>query len=171
MKIIPISLKEANEFVKRYHRHNKPVVTHKVSIGLEQNGELVGVGIAGRPISRILDDGRTLELRRVCVKDGFQNACSKLMARLKRIGQLLGYTRIITYTLQKESGASLRAIGGRPVARKPSSSWALRPGSGEHQAVYDEPKYRWELLERSENDKNESRKQSPEKKKKISREP
>ena len=49
MKIVPISLKDANEFVAKHHRHNKPTQGHKFSIGLEQDGQLVGVAIAGRP--------------------------------------------------------------------------------------------------------------------------
>ena len=33
MKVIPISLKQANDFVEKYHRHHNPVVGHKFSIG------------------------------------------------------------------------------------------------------------------------------------------
>lgn len=33
MRVIPISLKQANEFVEKYHRHHNPVVGHKFSIG------------------------------------------------------------------------------------------------------------------------------------------
>jgi hypothetical protein len=34
--ITPITLNEANEFVEKYHRHHKPVVGHKFSIGVEK---------------------------------------------------------------------------------------------------------------------------------------
>jgi hypothetical protein len=60
---VPLTLQAANAFVGRYHRHNKPTVGHKFSVGLSLNGELVGVGIAGRPVARHLDDGKTLRLR------------------------------------------------------------------------------------------------------------
>ena len=146
VRFVPLDLRVANAFVAELHRHNGPTCGHKFSIGLEENGELIGVGIAGRPVARLLDNGKTLELRRVCVKDGYPNACSQLLARLKRIGQLMGYEKIITYTLQKESGASLRAVKARVVAEinKPSN-WSRRPGTHGHQPVYDEPKFRWEL--------------------------
>lgn len=32
LELVPITLKEANAFVVRYHRHHKPVVGHKFSI-------------------------------------------------------------------------------------------------------------------------------------------
>src|SRR5262249_59291009 len=116
----------------------------KCRSGLVSNGELVGVGIAGRPVARHLDNGMTLEATRVCVAPGHQNACSKLYARLKRIGQLMGYTSIKTYTLLEESGCSLRAIGAVPERYCPPSHWN-RPGAT-YQPVYDKEKTRWELL-------------------------
>lgn len=146
MKVIPLDLKRANDFVALHHRHNDPTSGHKFSIGLEVNGELVGVGIAGRPIARALDNGRTLELRRICVKDNLKNGCSKLIAQLRRIGQLMGYERIITYTLQKESGASLRAVKAHCAAKVAPSNWTRKGRETKHHPVYDEPKYRWELL-------------------------
>ena len=132
-------------FVERYHRHNKKVLTHKFSIGLEEQGELIGVAIGAIPIARLLDDGKTFEIRRVCVKDGFQNACSKLLARMKRIAQLMGYERIITYTLQKESGSSLKAIKARRVAELRPARWKRKGKLGTYQKACDEWKYRWEL--------------------------
>lgn len=116
MRIVPLDLKTANAFVEEHHRHNKKVVTHRFSIGLEEESELIGVAIASNPVARLLNDGKTLEIRRVFVKEGFANACSKLLARMRRIGQLMGYEKIITYTLQKECGSSLKAVGARRVA-------------------------------------------------------
>ena len=77
MFLIPISLKDANAFVAEHHRHHKPVVGHKFSIGCAQEGRLVGVAIVGRPVSRHLDDGLTLEVNRLCTT-GEKNACSML---------------------------------------------------------------------------------------------
>ena len=57
LRLKPISLRDANEYVRKYHRHHKPVAGHKFSIGCEADGELVGVIIAGRPVSRYLDGG------------------------------------------------------------------------------------------------------------------
>lgn len=148
MKIIPLDLKTANDFVEKHHRHNTKVVTHRFSIGLEQDGELIGVAIASNPVARMLNDNKTLEIRRVCVKDGFANACSKLLARSKRIGQLMGYEKIITYTLQKECGSSLKAVGARRVAEVPPGHWKRKGRLSAYQPVFDEWKYRWEVQDK-----------------------
>lgn len=147
MKFVPVTLKEANEFVEKFHRHNKRTQGHKFSIGLKKDGELIGVAIAGRPVSRHLDDGRTLEVLRVCVRDGFPNACSKLYARVKRIGQLFGYEKVKTYTLTSESQSSLKAIRAVPEARVRPHSWNSPSRPRKDQAVYHLPKIRWELSE------------------------
>ena len=90
-KTIPISLKAANEFVTTHHRHNKKTAGHKFSIGAMLDGELIGVAICGRPVARALDNGTTLEVLRVCIKDPApRNACSYLYARCKKSGRLWG---------------------------------------------------------------------------------
>lgn len=147
LEIVPISLEKANAFVEQYHRHNKKVISHKFSIGLENNGELIGVGIASHPIARLLEDGKTLELRRICVKDGYPNACSKIMGRMKQIGMFMGYKRIITYTLQSEPGSSLRAIRAKRVAAAPPRKWERTGRLTQDQAIFHEWKWRWELLD------------------------
>ena len=69
LKVIPLSLREANEFVTKNHRHNKKCTGHKFSIGAEYQGKLVGVAIVGRPVARKLDNRFTLEINRNCVLD------------------------------------------------------------------------------------------------------
>ena len=75
LSLTPVSLSEANAFVARCHRHHKPVVGHKFSIGWMADGRLVGDAIVGRPVSRYLDNGLTPEVNRLCT-DGTKNACS-----------------------------------------------------------------------------------------------
>jgi hypothetical protein len=117
-----------------------------VSIGLAtEDGTLIGVGIAGRPIARALDDGRTIELLRVCIASGYPNACSQVYAHLRRLCQLLGYERIITYTLQRETGSSLRAIGATPEHDVPGRSWSTPSRPRADHAVTFEDKVRWRL--------------------------
>ena len=110
LTLVPISLADANAFVARNHRHHKPVTGHKFSIGCTENGELVGVAIVGRPVSRYLDNGLTLEVNRLCTT-GSKNACSFLYAAAARAAKAMGYRKIITYTLDTEPGTSLRAAG------------------------------------------------------------
>jgi hypothetical protein len=58
-----------------------------------------------------LDAEGACEITRLCVVPGARHAASALLAKAKRLGQALGYEKIITYTLEEEGGASLRAAG------------------------------------------------------------
>ena len=144
MEAVPIHIKEANAFVAKYHRHSLPTVGGKFAVGAVERGKLVGVAIAGRPVARPLDDGKTIEVLRVCT-DGTPNCCSFLYARVARIARLFGYTRVITYTLEEESGASLRAVGGRIVGQVEPREWSVPTRRRKSQAVYGKKKLRWEL--------------------------
>ena len=74
MKVVPITLKQANAYVIQNHRHHSKVQGCKFCIGaVDDNGELRGVAITGRPVSRYLDDGATAEITRLCT-DGYRNA-------------------------------------------------------------------------------------------------
>ena len=144
MEVQPLHLREANDFVAKYHRHNLPTVGGKFAVGAAVAGKLVGVAIAGRPVARKLDDGKTLEVLRVCT-DGTPNACSFLYARIAKIARLMGYEKVITYTLESEGGASLRAVGAKPTGPLFSHEWGNLARPRKSQSVYQEPKYRWEL--------------------------
>ena len=127
MEIVPMTLAEANEFVRRYHRHHGPVVGAKFAVGLALGEEVIGVAIVGRPVSRALDDGWTLEVTRCCVKPGApKGACSKLYARCWQIVRLMGYRRLVTYTLPSESGASLRGAGWKCIGVCGGGTWNRR---------------------------------------------
>lgn len=109
MKIIPITLKAANAFVTAYHRHHRKCTGCKFCLGLKnQNDDLIGVAICGRPVSRYYDDGLTLEINRLCTL-GECNACSQLYGACIRVAKNMGYRKVITYTLESEDGASLKA--------------------------------------------------------------
>ena len=122
LTLIPISLALANAFVAQHHRHHQPVIGHKYSIGCALGSRLIGVAITGRPVSRYLDDGTTLEVTRLCT-DGTPNACSILYAASARAAKAMGYTKIITYTLDTENGASLRAAGWRCEGLAGGKQW------------------------------------------------
>ena len=149
LTLIPVSLAQANEFVRQHHRHHKPVAGHKFSIGCAENGRLCAVAIVGRPVSRYLDDGFTLEVNRLC-SDGTKNACSILYAAAARAARAMGYYKIITYTLDTESGASLRAAGWTNAGLAGGKAWtgSRRPTQPLYPA---QMKYRYEkrLNERS----------------------
>jgi hypothetical protein len=122
LSLVPTSLAEANLFVSRHHRHHKPVIGHKFSIGLSDGEAVRGVAIIGRPVSRYLDNGWTLEVTRCCT-DGISNGCSMLYRAAWRVAQNLGYRRLITYLLYRETGASLRGAGFKLVGITKGGSW------------------------------------------------
>ena len=94
LTVKPMSLADANRFVAEHHRHHKPVRGHKFSLGCMANDRLAGVAIVGRPVSRYLDDGLTLEVNRLCT-DGTKNACSFLYGAAARAAKVLGYHRLL----------------------------------------------------------------------------
>lgn len=125
MTIVPCSLEDANAFVERFHRHHKPVPGSKFCIAIEQDEIIRGVVIVGRPVSRMLDNGWTLEVNRCCT-DGIKNGCSMLYGAAWRAAKAIGYRKLITYTLPEEGGVSLRASGWRLIGEAGGGSWSRK---------------------------------------------
>lgn len=123
LNTMPITLKEAAQFVNSYHRHHVAPQGHKFSIGLTDGDSLIGVIIAGRPVARHNDDGFTLEVTRCCVKPTYKNGCSKLYAAVCSIAREMGYKKVITYTLAGEQGSSLKASGFELLGVSRGGSW------------------------------------------------
>jgi hypothetical protein len=144
LRTVPVTFAQAKAFVGDWHRHHRPPTGHKYSIGVADGEVLVGVAIVGRPVARLLDDGQTLEVVRVAT-DGHRNACSLLYAAAWQAAKALGYRRMITYTRQDESGASLRAAGWRIVASRPPSPGWSRPSRPRHDHGVDHTaRHRWQ---------------------------
>lgn len=125
---IPISRKEANDYIEKLHRHHGKTVDDKYRLGAVVGNKIVGIVQVGRPVSRYLDDGKTVEILRLCT-DGTPNACLYLHSRAVKIAYLLGYEKVITYTLLSDNGASLKASGFTldGVTRGGSRSCKSRP--------------------------------------------
>lgn len=121
--LVPCTIADAKRFVGRHHRHNGAPHVALFAVGVG-NPELCGVAIVGRPIARRLMDGVTAEILRVCT-NGERNAGSMLYGACVRACRSLGYHRVITYTLESESGASLRATGAtsQPATTRVGQSW------------------------------------------------
>lgn len=111
LRVRPVTISDARRFVGRLHRHNLPPRGGLFATGIEDDdGTLRGVAIASRPVARMLDDGRTIEVTRTCT-DGVENGCSMLYGAIWRAARALGYQRGYTYTLASEPGTSLLAAG------------------------------------------------------------
>lgn len=144
LKIVPMTLKEANAFVDEHHRHHGPSVGHKFSIGVkDEDGKVRGAAIAGRPVARGSDNGARLEVTRLAT-DGCQNACSALYAAVRRIAKEMGFDFVGTYILASEPGTSLKASGWVQKYNVRGRSWSCksRPREDDHPL---EDKVYWEV--------------------------
>ena len=145
IEVQPCSLADAQRLVECLHRHHGKVAGHKFSLMARVLDRLsraeAGVVIVGRPVSRHLDDGRTLEITRLATRS-FPNIASKLLASAAREVRKRGFSRVITYTLATESGASLIAAGFSADFRTKGGSWnsPSRARTDKHPTG---PKTRW----------------------------
>lgn len=141
LEIVPIKQSEAKMFIKQNHRHHLPPVGSIFQIACSDGEKIVGVAMVGRPVARGLDDGWTVEVNRLC-SDGTKNVCSKLYAACRKAARALGYRKIVTYTLESESGTSLKAAGWKMEAKTLGGSWSCetRPRVDKHPL---QQKIRW----------------------------
>ena len=148
LHVVPLTLKAANDFVALHHRHHGAVTggLDYFRVGaVDETGDIRAVAIVSRPPNRNSDDGVTCEVVRLA-SDGTRNACSFLYGACARISREMGFQRLITYTLESESGASLRAAGWRLEKSGIKSWWQSHQVAGrtvkarEH---YGQRKLRW----------------------------
>jgi hypothetical protein len=146
LTIVPVTFRQACVFIAEHHRHHRPPAGMKFALGVaDDSGELVGVATVGRPVARHMDDGRTLEVTRTCTR-GSRNANSMLYGTAWRVARAMGYRRMITYTQQGETGASLRAAGLHPVAMLPARPGWHTPSRPRTISRTDRiPRTRWEI--------------------------
>ena len=142
LSLVPITLREANAYVQRHHRHHGPRGRLDLfAVGVE-SGEVCGVAIISRANARMLCDGYTAEVTRVCT-DGTPNACSMLYGAAWRAARALGYRRLVTYTLPEEGGTSLRAAGWKLIGEAGGGPWS-RNGRPRVDLHPTQEKLRWE---------------------------
>lgn len=150
LTIVPCTLAQANVYIAEKHRHYKPVTASRFALAAaDESGKARGVAIIGLPVARAYwppSECWTAEVRRVCT-DGCKNACSILYAAAWRAARNIGYKRLITYTLETESGASLRAAGWSRVARCQERSWDTPSRRREITQASNISKWRWEVCE------------------------
>jgi len=122
--VVPITLPVANRHVGLWHRHHAPIPGGFAwfCVGAVHDGALVGVAIAGRPTNRNNDDRTTVEVLRVAT-NGTEHAPSALLGACARAAKAIGASRVITYTLDSEGGASLRGAGWVREADGITSWW------------------------------------------------
>lgn len=143
LSIVPTTLTDAHEFVRQHHRHHRPSRGGLFAVAVASGMKVVGVAVVGRPVARMLQDGWTVEITRLCTT-GEHNACSMLYRAAWRGAKALGWRRLVTYTLPEEGGASLRGAGFREIGRAGGGSWSVpsRPRVDRHPT---QEKIRWEV--------------------------
>lgn len=147
LTLVPVTLAEANQFVRDYHRHNAAMPGAKfcTAVAHSEDGvwHIVGVAIVGRTIARMGDDGWTLEVNRTCVYEGVPNANSMLYGACRRAAWAMGYKRLVTFNLPEEGGVSLMAAGFKCVGEAGGGSWSrvARPRIDTHPL---QAKLKWE---------------------------
>ncbi|MCK0190849.1 XF1762 family protein [Arenibacter sp. F20364] len=152
----PTTIAKANEFVKENHRHHRPTARNGGKWALsaidKESEEIIGVLIAGNPVSATYMDGKTLEVTRLCIKENApMGAASFLLSKCSKIWKIMGGDRIITYTLQKECGASLKGAGWDKVAElMPHNDWKYKSDKDgkkrDKLEIYQLKKFRWENI-------------------------
>jgi len=145
LHVEPISSGMANDYINSVHRHHDAVEWGGVFMrlgALTEDGEIRGVVTLSIPVAanRLTDGSRTVEVTRLAT-DGTPNACSLLYAACARIAHAAGFSRILTYVLDTETGVSLTASGWtRDEGNFGNLTWTNRPGrSGKNFG----PKHRW----------------------------
>ena len=141
-----MTLKQANDLVAKLHRHHKPCVGHRFSLGLDTDFDgLCGAVIVGRPVARRVPQYEVAEVLRL-VTDGTENACSALYGAAARVAKEMGFRKIQTYILESEPGTSLKASGWVKVAVSPGGDWNCKVRTGRRTDQPQERKTRWERV-------------------------
>lgn len=114
---------------------------------MRNGADLVAVAMVGRPVARMIDGAKVVEVTRLCVNPQLDqelawNACSMLYAEAAREAKRRGFEKIITYTLESESGHALKASGWAIEAKTRGGSWS-RPSRARQDVGPTCPKVRW----------------------------
>ncbi len=149
LRTVPCNITVANAFIDRIHRHHGPVPMapggYRYCIAvIDPEGEVRGVATIALPVgaNRMAGGDLIAEVSRVAT-DGCSNACSALYGAAARSAKALGYTRIITYILDTESGTSVKAAGWRRDAGWfGGQTWKNHPRAGKDGHPVG-PKARW----------------------------
>jgi hypothetical protein len=148
LTVVPVTQADAGAFIVTHHRHHFPLkVGYVFCIAVaDESGEIRGVAVVGRPCTRALWDGWTLEVRRVAT-DGCPNACSALYGAAWRVSRAMGYRRLVTYILASEPGISLNAAGWKNVGElKARKTWDF-PSRPRVNKQPQQAKIRYEIME------------------------
>ncbi len=104
--LVPISLREANEFLEQHSSRHKPMRGCTFCVGCALDGKLVGAAIVGR----CREDSQAVQIDRICATVG-RAAYGMLYGAAARAAQALGYWRIIAFLRPDRPDSALRSAG------------------------------------------------------------
>ncbi len=147
LTVAPVDWATAKEFVHDHHRHCKRPAGWRFGAGVMNGSDLLGVVVVGRPVARMLDQKRIVEVNRLCIRQDLPqglewNACSLLYGWAAREAKRRGFERIITYTLASEPGTTLTAAGWTAESYTPGRRWSS-PSRPRGDNTPTEDKVRW----------------------------
>ena len=147
LRVGEVKQKVAKEFVREHHRHNPPPAGWRWGHGAYNGDELIGVAMVGRPVARMIDHTKVVEVNRLCVMESWPaglvwNACSMLYGAAVREAKKRGFHKIITYTLETEAGTTLKAAGFEVETKTAGGSWNV-PSRPRKDKAPTCPKIRW----------------------------
>jgi len=128
LRIGPIRQKEAKRFINDHHTHNEAPVAWRWGGGIYNGDLLMGVVWVGRPVARALCQTTIVEVNRLCFRRDYplnmrHGGCSMAYRWAEATARERGFLKIVTYTLEEESGYTLRAARWKPEAKVRGKSW------------------------------------------------
>jgi hypothetical protein len=147
LEVAPVDWATVKAFVHDHHRHCKRPAGWRFGAGVMNGSDLLGVVVVGRPVARMLDQKRIVEVNRLCIREDLPqglewNACSLLYGWAAREAKRRGFERIITYTLASEPGTTLTAAGWTAESFTPGRRWDS-PSRPRGDNTPTEDKVRW----------------------------
>jgi hypothetical protein len=147
LEIRPIEQRDAKAFIREHHEHNPPPAGDRFRASIWNAGQLLGVVMVGRPVARALDHTRICEVNRLCLDRAVSDqlrwkAASALYTWAAQETRARGFAKVITYTLESESGMSLRYARWKPEATTKGGSWDT-PARRRTDKAPTERKVRW----------------------------
>lgn len=130
IELRPITRDLANDCVRRWHRHHKPVRQRVLSVGAFIEGEIVGAAIVEPAKAEALSKNGVFEVTRLACRGGgatlnghVDGVASKLLGAAWGAMRAMGCRRMCSYTRLDESGVCYRAAGWVAVAFSKGEAW------------------------------------------------
>jgi len=140
--VYPITQLDARRHVQRHHSHLNAPIGGLFSVSVRDGDRIVCVAIVGRPVARLMQNGLTCEVIRLCSDGTSPHAASMALGACVRGAVALGWRRIVSSTILGEPGTCYRAAGWRPTSiSEGGDGWHSRPG---RTIVQSGRKVRWE---------------------------